>query len=838
MPFISASVISPYNSIRGGAEGGLVPGELLLDLYPNAEIALDFFKLRTDYNGNCIRVRRPSDDAQLDIGFVDNYIDTASLLTFAGAEDVFIVKRYDQSGNGNDTFVDAVDNQPKIVNAGVLVTEGGIAMGDWDGTNDYLATAAGLNFGTSARSIFTVQKADTIAVSAIVNLASNSTVGGAWFVSPEVGVRAVAQGWISSTPISTNNISLLSNIYIGGDIHSGNSMWIDGSSVTRTSGNDGAINTQNAVLSEGAQSSASNAFDGRKGTLIVYKSDQTANRTAIENIINSNYKIYWDGSQTGLLDDYPNAAAAYSLRALNSAYTGPAIEVRKTVGDETFKLDINFRYDGSLDTASLLSFAEGGDVFVAKWYDQSGGGNNASQVSQSSQASIVLSGVLNTTNGNVAALGTSNTVYVTGYSIFNGADGTYSGFVVSKLTSAFDGVMQLNNLSSGGGGEIFRYFNTSSTTFRVQSWDSGGGAPVLVTEPINANSNAISSFIRRLDSLTTSSNSLTNSLLGLGEPRKNIEDRLTIMGSNVAGFGLESYFSEAILYPSDQTANRAGIEANINKNHNVYWDGSQTGLLDDYPNASAAYSLRALNSAYTGPAIEAMKTVGDETFVQNIGFLYDGSLDTASLLSFAGSDDVFVAKWYDQSGEGNDVAQISQSAQPQIVSSGVVVTTSGNYALDFSGSTKTLVNATFDNSTQVGSVFTIVKSTSLIPQVITDSADLANRQVSGFYAGNPVTFAISKGISIKSATPTNTNMNLLSTFFDVNSDLYLNGVKIINSANAGSNTRQGFTLGSGVGGAASFEGSIFEVIVFDEQNKSSDRVGIETNINNHYTIYP
>ena len=313
-----------------------------------------------------------------------------------------------------------------------------------------------------------------------------------------------------------------------------------------------------------------------------------------------------------LLDLYPNAAAAYSLRKLRTAYTGPAIEARKAVAGETFVQDIGF-VDNELDTASLLTFANGGDVFVAKWYDQSGAGNDASQVSQSSQASIVLSGVLNTTNGNVAVLGESSTVYRTGNSIFNGADGTYSGFVVSKLTSNFDGVMQLNNLSSGGGGEIFRYFNTSSTTFRVQSWDSGGGAPVLVTEPINANSNAISSFIRRLDSLTTSSNSLTNSLLGLGEPRKNIEDRLVLMGSGVAGFGLESYFSEAILYPSDQTANREGIESNINKNYNIYWDGSQTGLLDDYPNAAAAYSLRALNSAYTGPAIEARKTVGDVT---------------------------------------------------------------------------------------------------------------------------------------------------------------------------------------------------------------------------------
>ena len=259
-------------------------------------------------------------------------------------------------------------------------------------------------------------------------------------------------------------------------------------------------------------------------------------------------------------------------------------------------------------------------------------------------------------------------------------------------------------------------------------------------------------------------------------------------------------------------------------------------LLDSYPDAAAAYSLRKLRTDYTGPAIEARKTVAGTTSTQDIGFV-NGELDTVLLLTFADGGDVFVAKWYDQSGNVNDVAQVSASAQPKIVSSGVVVTTSGNYAIDFSGATKTLVNATFNNSTQVSSVFTIVKSTSLAPQVITDGVDLASRQVSGYYAGSPSVFAINKGVTIKSAVPINTNINLLSTFFDVNSDLYLNGEQILNSVNAGSHTREGFTLGSGLGSAASFEGSIFEVIVFDQQNKSSDRVGIETNINTHYTIY-
>ena len=551
-----------------------------------------------------------------------------------------------------------------------------------------------------------------------------------------------------------------------------------------------------------------------------------------------------------LLDLYPNAAAAYSLRKLRTAYSGPAIEARKTVGGVTSVQDIGF-VDNELDTASLLTFAEGGDVFVAKWYDQSGAGNDAAQVSQSSQASIVLSGVLNTTNGNVAVLGESSTVYRTGNSIFNGADGTYSAFILSKLTSNFDGIMQLNNLSSGGGGEIFRYFNTSSTTFRVQSWDSGGNAPVLVTEPINANSNAISSFIRRLDSLTTSSNSLTNSLLGLGEPRKNIEDRLVLMGSGVAGFGLESYFSEAILYPSDQTANRAGIESNINKNYNIYWDGSQTGLLDDYPNASAAYSLRALNSAYTGPAIEARRSSDDA--VKDIGFLYDGSLDTDSLLSFANGGDVFVAKWYDQSGEGNDAEQASESAQPQIVSSGIVIERNITPAVQFgNGGMATANPVDLGGATELWFFMVInitdVSTTQIIYETSVNNAQNNNSiQIALGASRLSIVSKSSSNRPILSVDSPPLGTSLISfrfrggqTNLDAG-DVYINGVQqslIVLASGTSPATFGNYNhyLGARNNSSLPFLGDIQFVDIMTS-DQSANREAIESNINKNYNIY-
>ena len=94
----------------------------LLDTYPNAAAAYSLRKLRTAYTGNCIRVRRSSDNAEQDFGFVNNVLDTASLLTFVGAGSGFVTTWYDQSGTARNATISTAVEQPRIVNAGVLDT--------------------------------------------------------------------------------------------------------------------------------------------------------------------------------------------------------------------------------------------------------------------------------------------------------------------------------------------------------------------------------------------------------------------------------------------------------------------------------------------------------------------------------------------------------------------------------------------------------------------------------------------------------------------------------------------------------------------------------------------
>jgi hypothetical protein len=106
----------------------------------------------------------------------------------------------------------------------------------------------------------------------------------------------------------------------------------------------------------------------------------------------------------------------------------------------------------------------------------------------------------------------------------------------------------------------------------------------------------------------------------------------------------------------------------------VYWSTAAvapapafTGLLDAYPGATFAYSLRLLKSDYSGNAVR-VRRASDNT-EQDIGFA-NNELDTASLETFCSGTDGFVTTWYDQSGNAANVANAAASYQPQIVSSG------------------------------------------------------------------------------------------------------------------------------------------------------------------------
>ena len=98
---------------------------------------------------------------------------------------------------------------------------------------------------------------------------------------------------------------------------------------------------------------------------------------------------------TGTLDGM-SAAADFSVRRLRSAYTGSLLRVRRS--SDSTEQDIGATVAGNLDTAALTSFCGSASCYVSTWYDQSGGGRNATQSTAASQPRIAASGVLEAVN--------------------------------------------------------------------------------------------------------------------------------------------------------------------------------------------------------------------------------------------------------------------------------------------------------------------------------------------------------------------------------------------------------------------------------------------------------
>ena len=569
MPFISASVISPYNSIRGGAEGGLVP--LLLDLYPNDNIiAQSVRKLNSSDSTFAMEVRESVGSGNLDVGYVGEDLDTVSLLAHTGGNNGLVPIFYDKVGSANQLQQTQASFQPSIVTSGVVNELSGKPTLRF-GSNRYMKTASDVALGSPTELWFyaVVNLTDVNTYSFIYSSTASSNFNGGFSIYVGGGDLFVGiQGATfiqSKTPITTGNKVIIVRLRGGQTDVNAIEIYINSVQATLTVTNAG---TSNATFEDfnhylGCRQDLLFRFRGDISEVLLKKSDQSFNRAGIEANINNYYNIYWDGSQTGLLDDYPNAVAAYSLRALNSAYTGPAIEARRS-SDNAIK-DIGFLYDGSLDTESLLSFAEGGDVFVAKWYDQSGNGNNdVIQPFDAQQPQIVDLGSVVTLNGKPTILSSvGKAMYTASNSVPVVGDlGERSSF--SVLNSSASGLQAAISYVDGGTNLFFPIaFNTGIALSRNN--DPASNA----TAPYTANSDVV--FTSLLNS--TNSEVFLNGVSGGGAtgfiPQTGTS-KINVFARYANVWNLIGQVSEIILYPSDQTANRVEIETNINNHYTIY----------------------------------------------------------------------------------------------------------------------------------------------------------------------------------------------------------------------------------------------------------------------------
>ncbi len=257
-----------------------------------------------------------------------------------------------------------------------------------------------------------------------------------------------------------------------------------------------------------------------------------------------------------------------------------------------------------------------------------------------------------------------------------------------------------------------------------------------------------------------------------------------------------------------------------------------TGLLDTYSGASAAYSLRQLSSTYTGNCIRVRRS--SDNAEQNIGFV-NNVLDEASLLTFCGAGNGFVTTWYDQSGNANNATQSTAFNQPQIVSSGAMITTNGKNSISFSGTKLMLLASSITIGASNYTSF-VGKRAASANRLIGLSRWNTNGYSMYLWSDNNYYFlGKTNSYLASSSTDTTTNQLLLTGQNSAGTmAMFKNG----NSIASSSNVIVYSTIVDAIGGASgNFSNCNLQENILYNSDQSTNRTGIESNINTFYTIY-
>jgi hypothetical protein len=281
---------------------------------------------------------------------------------------------------------------------------------------------------------------------------------------------------------------------------------------------------------------------------------------------------------------------------------------------------------------------------------------------------------------------------------------------------------------------------------------------------------------------------------------------------------------------------------------------SSSGLILDGLNSAAAYSLRKLRSAYTGPAIRVRRSSDNAEL--NIGFTVSGNLDTGTLVAHVGSGSGFVTTWYDQSGNGRNATQTTLVNQPQIVASGAVITMNGRPVVSFDGiddylaAPSPLINTTHSlfvlftpkienefgtvfgqwKSGENGRFYVIANQESAGP-ISVGRLNVANTTATG---GNG-TNGLAADVAI-SNTPT--LITSISTTGSEQWKLFKNGTQWESATITSLYTGVNSAIGSlnGTASLLTFDGTVSELISFPSVLSTTDRQNIESNQGAYFTI--
>jgi len=545
-------------------------------------------------------------------------------------------------------------------------------------------------------------------------------------------------------------------------------------------------------------------FNNAKAALLAYLKERTGGTVPIS------LKMTWEEvSQTAYLLDQSygsGAEAAYSTRQLRNAATD--CMVIRRASDSTTQT-IGFDGSGNIDESAIETFCTGTTCTVYQWRDQSGNGNDATAPSTGVEPTIYTGGELVKQDGKVACLWTwgknldMDTRLTTVKSVFL----NYTG-------SSYTGLSFLLGDSSGA----FYHGGLSNPS-------------QILYAPLDSNqgSNRLDGTLATYGNVVRPQKRTLYSMIHVDA--NGVVGRLS-QDRNNGNRSWDGKMQEIVLYTDDRTNERTSIESNIGD-----YFTQNTPLLDTYSGAAAAYSLRLLDSTYTGALINVWNGTSYADIYPNVF----GELDTVALAAHCGSNNGFIRYWYDQSGNSITLDTVGTSAMPKIYDATTGVVTRGSAgnekpSLYFDGIDDYLKTTT--SIVQNPVTFTSVFSNIPYYCFIIGSKTLATFTLQA-RPGNTTLWLGATTLSQNVAVSPNSQQVVFSAALNSTSQkLYANGSSTINTDTVSfGGTTQEFRIGyvdsnpSGI-----MQGYVQEVILwsaYDDTNITT----IHSDVNSYYSIY-
>lgn len=471
---------------------------------------------------------------------------------------------YDQSGN--DNHLAPVAAEGRIVAGGSLITEGSRPAIEFEGSRKvaYQTTITASEYLSTVSLVAKSNVAQYTVDSGSARLANFTFAGtdkrfyfgaGSGYNYGHLAARVGNVSPLMIYPHGTQQflLSALAKANL-------TQIWFNGIQKVNTDPFEGAGAVTGQSIIVGQPNQSETGWDGSFSEVIVYQSDITSQRTAIE----------------------ANLAEFYGI-------------------------DLPSGFDTSNNEV---------DAFVTTWYDQSGNGNHATQTTATYQPKIVSDGALVTENGKAAIE-------------FDGTDDYLRNAALSIVQPIWTfSVVSFANTN------LQRVYDTDNVAERSNlNLDSTNGINITSGSPLASlelPANNIDYILTCVHNSSSSAIYVDSILKKTGDAGTNGMDTLRI-GANITGSqNLNGTCQELIIYDSDQSDYRQGIETNTALYYNIF--------------TTMKYKVQS------------------------------------------NEVDGYVATWYDQSGNGYDAAQSTADYQPKLVSAGALITDGDEPAIEFDGS--------------------------------------------------------------------------------------------------------------------------------------------------------